>query len=222
MTQKLYLHAAAPLACEARITSIEPGPAPRVRVNRTVFHAKGGGQPPDRGQLGGCSVLDVRHSPEGEVDHFVDDAASLRVGDIVYLAADADTRLQHSLLHTAGHAIVGVLSEAFPMIRAVQGHHYPKESRVEFEGDASLVAPITDALQGMLAEAIRLSLPVAVVGDPDTNRTIQIGSFPALPCGGTHVTALARLGRVAINGVRVKAGRIRISYDVTPGSELYS
>src|SRR5438046_1750317 len=105
MTKKLYLFPDAPLTCEGRIINIEPGDIPRVRIDQTIFHAKGGGQLPDSGLLDGATVLDVRHAPDGEVDHFVSSISGLRIGATVKQEVAADSRTLNSQLHSAGHTI---------------------------------------------------------------------------------------------------------------------
>jgi Ser-tRNA(Ala) deacylase AlaX len=51
-------------------------------------------------------------------------------------------------------------------------------------------------------------------GDPLVSRSICIGRFPPMGCGGTHLRSLRELGQIQLRGVKTKSGRLRIGYDV--------
>ena len=60
MTQKLYDQDSHCRAFSAQVLTCQPG-APgtwQVTLDRTAFFPEGGGQPADRGTLGGAAVLD--------------------------------------------------------------------------------------------------------------------------------------------------------------------
>lgn len=213
MTRKLYLHNGAPLHGEARITHIDnSGVQPAVRLQETLFHAKGGGQLADRGIIGPARVLDVRHADEGEVDHFVDSVEGLNIGDVVEILVDGDYRDANTKLHTAGHLIAGVMANPFRDVVPIGAHHYPGECRVEFKGRVDVIERLRGELPGLLAAAIARDLTVTVMGDPEVNRAIQIGEFPPISCGGTHLSNLSPIGQVEITNIKVKDSKIRISY----------
>ena len=44
-------------------------------------------------------------------------------------------------------------------------------------------------------------------------RTVNVGGL-ACPCGGTHVTSTSELGRVVVDGIKVKGKATRVSYHV--------
>jgi alanyl-tRNA synthetase len=87
---------------------------------------------------------------------------------------------------------------------------------VEFTGE-ELLEP--EAAQRLLssaaAEAIMRDLPICQIGDALTNRTIEIAGFLPMPCGGTHVSHLSLLGKVELVHVKIKRGRLRVSYRVS-------
>ena len=216
MTKKLYLYADSPLQAQARITGINAsGSQPSIRLEHTLFHAKGGGQLADRGLIGPAKVVDVRHAEEGEVDHFVDSVEGLHVNDLVAIAVEPEHRNANARLHTAGHLIAGVMAAPFRSINAVGAHHYPGECRVEFKGAADVLDRLRDELPRLLEDAIALNWAVTVLGEPEVNRSIQIGSFPAIKCGGTHLSSLAPIEHIAITNVKLKDGKIRVSYSLS-------
>lgn len=218
-TTKKYLASGQLLQSAATIQGIEVRVDGHVcvRLNETIFHAQGGGQKADRGTIGDARVTHVAHAEGGEVEHFVDSIASLTLGQRVELHVDSNWRNTNARYHSGGHLMAAVIEARFPNLRAIAGHHWPGEARVEFQG-----APMPDAgeievlLKQELSEAIARDLPVQVLGDPFSDRAIQVAGYPPVPCGGTHVQRLSELQAIHIDRIRIKSGRLRISYSV-PG-----
>jgi alanyl-tRNA synthetase len=183
-------------------------------LDRTIFHPQGGGQKADRGTIQNIPVNQVIHA-DGDVNHYLENIENIQIGQQVSICVDGDWRLTNSRLHTAGHLIAALLEQEFSGINPISAHHWPGESRVEFSGDN---LPTSEAVTSFLANALQQSvnnnLPVAILGSPTTSRSIQIGTFNAVPCGGTHLQNLGQLGTVEITGVKIKKGKLRISYQV--------
>lgn len=213
MTVKHYLASDA-LTATATVTAILTEPAPIVRLDSTLFHAQGGGQRGDRGLIGAAQVLDARHAAEGEVDHFVDSVAGLTVGDRVEIAVDEAHRREGARLHSAGHLLADAVQAIRPGMRAVAGHHWKGEARVEFEGDIEIDDALESDLAEKLAALIAAEIPIRVVGDPFSSRALAIGDFTSVGCGGVHVSNTAELAGLAVTGFRSKKGRLRVSYEV--------
>lgn len=212
MTHKQYL-ASPDLTGITTITKIgnDEGKA-YVCLKETLFHAQGGGQKADRGTIGGIPVTHVAHA-DGEVNHYIDSVDRLEVGMSVEMEIDSEWRQLNAKSHTAGHLIAAIGDNTFPELKAIGGHHWLGESRVEFIGKLSVSSDeIFTTLTSAVDRAIADSLPVAVVGDPYSSRQIQIGSFPAVPCGGTHLASLNELVDLELTKVKVKGDKIRISY----------
>jgi alanyl-tRNA synthetase len=220
MTERLYLHSAA-LAGEARIVEITQGDLSTLRLNKTLFHPRGGGQPADRGDLVladdtgvAVAIVDVRNGEDGAVDHLVASDVPFRVGDRVLMRIDADSRLLHARLHSAGHLLALAGERIEPNLRGIAGHHWPGEARVEFEGTATNPADFEGALRSMLEDMRGANLPISASVDTDGRRSIAIDLAAPVPCGGTHVTETAAIGRIDIRKIKVKGGRVRVGYDI--------
>src|SRR5438105_3237715 len=72
MTDRLYLSDPYLVSFTARVVAgSEQGGRPSAVLDRTAFYPEGGGQPADRGTLGGARVVDVQES-EGDVVHVLD------------------------------------------------------------------------------------------------------------------------------------------------------
>jgi len=192
-------------------------------LDRTVFYARGGGQPGDTGSLawgaGQCRVADTFKS-EGEIVHAVDPAdLPPEVGATV--TASLDWRRRHRLMrtHTALHALSGIVFTEYGA--KVTGGNMDDDgsARMDFELE-QLTSELGQQLQEMLN--VRLSedvevrvgfLPRAVaLADPDLIRTkvslipenvdpirvIDITGIDKQADGGTHVRSTAEVGTVLV------------------------
>jgi alanyl-tRNA synthetase len=214
MTTKAYLKDPA-LSGTMMITAVLNEDRPVIRAESTWFHAQGGGQKADRGMIGGVEVYNVRHAEGGEVDHYVTSLDGIAVGQSYEFLIDPDWRRMNANHHSAGHLIAAVTEAGFPDVTATNGHHWPGEARVEFKGAgvARVAAELAD-LQEQVDQAVRRASPIHVIGDPFTDRKVQIAGFPALPCGGTHASMTSELGSVVLRSAKMKGDTLRIGYDV--------
>src|SRR5919109_5204230 len=97
MTERLYLNDPYLTHFSARVVSIaELAGRPAAVLNRTAFYPEGGGQPADRGTLGGAAVLDVQER-HGEVLHVLD--RSLDAGVDLEGSVDWSRRFDHMQQH---------------------------------------------------------------------------------------------------------------------------
>ncbi len=215
MTKLLYLANGEILSCTATVQNISRDDrGPFCVLDQTVAHKKGGGQKGDQGDIGGVQFLDVA-LVDGEIRHYLAVLPHFAIGDQVVVTPDQAWRKRNSRYHSGGHAMAAIVDANYPELVAVAGHHYKGEARVEFNGTltgdgATFIARISE----LLAEAVDADLPIRIVGDPFASRAIQIGDYPPVPCGGTHVASTGQLGKLLIRSVKVKDGKTRVSYDV--------
>ena len=179
-----------------------------VRLDHTIFHPQGGGQPSDVGTINGVDVIKALHTPEGIV-HLI---ASPVDGD-VELQIDAEKRLLHTRLHSAGH-IIGFVGDQLGW-HATKGNHFPGESRVTFEPPApdeiELIEP--SIFEEKVNRIISMNLP-RVITERDGLRMVTWGGLRAYPCGGTHVRNTTEIGAVHISKIKLKKGQITVSYSL--------
>ncbi|MFD1536879.1 hypothetical protein [Nonomuraea guangzhouensis] len=194
-----------------------------VAVRHNIFHPQGGGQPADRGRLGECEVVPVRHAGTGLVVlHAAESQGAgldgLSEGDVVRARIDADLRLLHAALHTAGHLVEAAgRPEGWTLAGS---NHFPGQARVELTppeagsrlADGEEREKAADRLRVFVAAAIADDLPVTAELDDEGHRVVRLGDMHAAPCGGTHVRSLADLREVTISAVKLKKGRVRVSY----------
>ena len=215
MTRKEYLAESSRLTGTATILDCLPGQPAIVRLDRTIFHAQGGGQKADHGWIGPARVVHVVHNGDG-VDHHVEDAGGLGVGTEVALKVDGDWRRLNAAMHTAGHLVAGVVESLYPELKATAGHQWPGEGRVEFVGELGAQDISIQAINARLAADIARALPVTIVGDAFTNRAIRIGEYAPIACGGTHVGRLDDIAQASVRSLKAKGGKVRLGYDATP------
>ncbi|MGW0915279.1 hypothetical protein ACWD1Z_26535 [Streptomyces sp. NPDC002784] len=102
-------------------------------------------------------------------------------------------------------------------------NHFPGQARIEFTAptpDARLDTPegreaATEALRAEVAKAIADDLPVTWEKDTEGRRVVRLAHLHSAPCGGTHVRSLGDLADVVLPTLKVKKGRIRVSYSAT-------
>jgi Ser-tRNA(Ala) deacylase AlaX len=182
-----------------------------VAVRENVFHPQGGGQPADRAWVGeyeGAPAL----GDDGLVYLVTSEPIGLSEGDVVRARVDAELRLLHAALHTAGHVVDGVArAEGWTW---AGNNHFPGQARIEFTGLEPELSDAAERIQAGVDAALAADLAVTAV-ERDGLRVVRVGELHEAPCGGTHVRSLADLASVTITGVKVKKGRIRVSYTAT-------
>ena len=110
-TKKLYYSDPMLREFTARVLSCEAAKGGfAVVLDATAFYPEGGGQPADRGALGGVRVLDV-HERDGVITHLCD--AALEPGAEVRGAVDWERRFDHMQQHSGEHICSGLICAAF-------------------------------------------------------------------------------------------------------------
>ena len=218
MTEEIAARDAYQARAEGRVLEIVPG---GVILDRTVFYARGGGQPGDIGILRTSdqqvAVLDtVRQS--GKVIHVVSDPVDLEPGMEVEGVIDWDRRYRLMRTHTALHALSGVVWRDFGA-KVTGGNMEPGVARMDFELDSMSVEfgrEVEDILnaeliKGYPAEIIFLARQEALA-DPDLIRTkvnlipeyvneirvVDIVGLDRQADGGTHVRSTLEVGTVRV------------------------
>jgi misacylated tRNA(Ala) deacylase len=204
-------------SCEA--TVVKAGDEGIV-LDRTVFHARGGGQPGDTGTIrwgsGQTRVTDtveradeVVHAAEGPLPP---------IGERVTAEIDWDRR--HTLMrtHTALHALSGIVFRDYGA-KVTGGNMEPGIARMDFELE-SISQEFGREVEGKLNDELARDRPVHVtflsraqaLADSDLIRTkvnlipehvdpirvVDIEGLDKQADGGTHVRSTAEVGRVRV------------------------
>ena len=204
---------------EGRVLEVVKG---GILLDRTVFYARGGGQPGDIGVLrwdgGEVEVLDtIRH--EGKPLHVVDAEAALPgPGTTVYGVIDWERRYRTMKTHTALHALSGVVFRDFGA-KVTGGNMEPGMARMDFELDGISVE-FGQQVERKLNEELTKGYPTEIIylarqealQDPDLIRTkvnlipewveeirvVDIVGLDRQADGGTHVASTLEVGHVTV------------------------
>jgi len=217
MTEELFATDAYVRSCEA---AVEEAGDEGVVLDRTVFYARGGGQPGDTGVLRWegreVRVLDTLKRG-GRLLHEVDRDPPAPGIDVT---AEIDWDRRHKLMrtHTALHALSAVVFRDYDA-KVTGGNMEPGVARMDFELetiDAEFGREVEEKLNAELAadRPVLVSfLPRArAFADPDLIRTkvnlipesvdpirvIEIEGLDKQADGGTHVRSTAEVGHVCV------------------------
>jgi misacylated tRNA(Ala) deacylase len=217
MTEELFATDAYARSCEGAVVEVSDE---GVVLDRTVFYARGGGQPGDVGALrwdGGESRVTDTVKRSGAIVHVVDGEAP-PVGTSVLAEIDWDRR--HTLMrtHTALHALSGIVFRDYGA-KVTGGNMEPGSARMDFELEA-IGADFGREVEEKLNAELAAGRPVHVgflpraeaLADADLIRTkvnlipesvdpirvIDIEGLDRQADGGTHVRTTAEVGRVRV------------------------
>jgi alanyl-tRNA synthetase len=203
-----------------------------VALDQTAFYPGGGGQEPDRGVLGGSSVVDVKQEKEA-VLHKVP-GHRLKVGERVQGAVDWERRYDLMRGHSGEHLLFSCLSRLHPELELVKIAITPEKKSVMVKGalDWELVA----RAEAMAREAIDSDLPIrekrVSKDDPvlrdarakldrihgDEVRIVEIGSIDRAACAGIHVKSTKELELMLVTKFTSArpAGDFEVEFEVGP------
>ena len=199
---------------------------PAAVLDRTAFYPESGGQPSDRGTLGGVPVLDVVEEA-GRVVHVL--GAPLpegAAGGPVRGSVDGSRRFDHMQQHTGQH----ILSQAF--LEVLRGetrsfHLGPEVSALEIgirQASDDEVETVERAANRIVFEdrEVRTSFvpeerirEVPLRRPPKVSgliRIVEVAGFDWSACGGTHVRRTGEIGLVKVIGAERIRDNVRFTF----------
>jgi alanyl-tRNA synthetase len=191
----------------------------------TVLYPEGGGQPADRGWLGGVAVEDVR-AAEGQIRHYL---AGPAPAGRVRVELDWTRRFDHMQQHTGQHLLTAVAQERFGW-PTTAFHLGERLSDIELDTPA-ISAEGLAALEEAVAAEIRAArpvtarrvtaeeftaLPVRTRGLPEGHagdiRLVEIAGIDLNTCGGTHLRSTAEIEGLKLLGSEGMRGGVRVHF----------
>lgn len=180
----------------------------RVLLERTALYPASGGQPDDRGRIGGAAVVEVVDEGE-EIAHFVD--APVGLGP-VRAAVDWARRFDHMQQHTGQHLLSAVLQRKFGL-ETVSFHLGEEVCTIDLRGagpGAETLVAAEQVVNGIIFEDRPVKILYATreelrglgvrkeVEREGVLRAIEIEGADLQPCGGTHVSRTGQIGMVQL------------------------
>jgi len=214
--------------CKARVTGVDKR---SIRLDRTVFYARGGGQPGDTGVLrladGSEVIITTTVKGEGPEDiiHVAAEGQDLPAAG-TSITATIDWEVRHRLMriHTCLHLLSSVVE--YPV---TGGQISDGRGRLDFDMPEMTVEK--EAITTRLNELIAESHPVTVgwisddelAAQPDLVKTmsvkppmgqgrvrlIDVDGCDLQPCGGTHVANTSEIGTVRVRKIEKKGRQNR-------------
>ena len=229
MTEKLFLDQPRLTRTEATVVSAAPD---GIVLDRTVFYAKGGGQPGDTGTLswagGQTSVTEAVKGEGDTILHQIPPDAALPVpGTVVTAEIDWDRRHKLMRMHTAMHLLCSLIKGT-----AVTGGSVGADrSRLDFDlPNPPAKEDIEAGLNALIAadHTVHIEWVDESVLDTDPGlvrtmsvkpprgtgrlRLMRIGGGDLVdlqPCGGTHVARTGEIGPIQVVKIENKGKQNR-------------
>jgi alanyl-tRNA synthetase len=222
-TKKLFYDDAYLLEFEAEVVERrEHEGRPAVVLDRTAFYPESGGQPWDKGTLGGAEVAAVLDL-DGTILHVVEGAVP---EGRVRGSVDRATRLDYMQQHTGQH----VLSQAFWELlkgETLSFHMGPGVSTLEIglkalsDADFDRVEDRANAIVREDREVKTYFVPEERIGEVPLRRppkkhgllrVVEVDGFDYSACGGTHVRKTSEIGAIKILGIEKIRGNLRFEF----------
>jgi len=183
---------------------------PAVVLDRSAFYPEGGGQPADRGILGGVRVTDVvvRES-DGAVVHVLEQRLALGA---VEGQVDWPRRFDHMQQHSGQHLLSAAFEQLFDSDTV--GFHLGADLSTVDIALPSLDAQAVERAEWLVNGIIWENRPVRVwQAAPDELaglplrraptvegpvRLVEVQGFDLNPCGGTHVARTGEIGLLKV------------------------
>ena len=222
MTERVYEKDAYQQALDAVVVRAQEG---AVVLDRTIFYARGGGQPGDSGVLnwdgGSAAIVDTVKGEGSDILHLLEASASLPApGARVHVTLNWERRYRHMRMHSCMHLLCALVDAP-----VTGGNLNDQKGRLDFDLPESTVdkEALTARLNALIERGIETSLEwisdEALAANPSLVKTMSVqpptgaGSVRLLripevdlqPCGGTHVANTAEIGRVRVSKIEKKS-----------------
>ncbi|MBU8920675.1 MAG: hypothetical protein KOO63_02335, partial [Bacteroidales bacterium] len=216
------------------VRKVESGPdgLSRIWLDRTFFYPESGGQPSDRGTLGGQKVVLVLEDNNG-VCHHIDGVLS--VGETVVGEIERERRLDHTKQHSGQH----LLSRVFLEMCGLQtvGFHLGEDmSTIDLDRE---IGPegMKDKVERRVNEIILENIPITsrvvlraeyeeirekqdeksrirsrLPEDVDSVRIVDVEGVDVSSCCGTHCGSTGQIGLLKITGLEKVRSGTRIEF----------
>ncbi len=225
---KEYLHDPYTTQFEANVVSIDEN---AVILDRTYFHPEGGGQPADRGYIGGAEVQDVQEK-EDTVVHYLSEIP-FSEGQKVFCDIDEEFRRYCMRSHTGAHIVFGAARTLFDDVSYAGFGIGETSTRIDFGTETTVDDDLLLQLEYLSNKIVlegkeilhyfsdevddeRLKKLVYAKEMPSGRmRVVEIEDWDVAACSGTHFTNTREIGLITVLGKsKLQEGVTRIEFTV--------
>lgn len=214
MTQRLFYTDVCCTTFQGTVLDCQPRKKKgyEVILDQTAFYPEGGGQPGDRGKLGGVTVTDTQERGE-DIIHLTD--APLEVGTQVTGTLDWNWRFSLMQNHSGEHIVSGIIHRRTGGNNV--GFHMGNDAII-IDFDVELTAELLREVEREANEIVWKNLPVEIFyPTPEAleqldyrskkalTGQVRIVTFPqadTCACCGTHVVRTGEVGLIKILSVQ--------------------
>jgi len=231
MTEEVFREDAYRREIEAQVMAVGTS---GIRLDRTVFYPRGGGQAGDAGVLvlgngAELAIADtVKGEAPGEILHVPAPAQEsllqgLRMGDPVTARIDWERRHRHMRFHTATHLLCAIVPHQtngcsitaqyarldFDMVEPLERETLERElARLVAEAHDVRTVWASDEELDAKPELVR-TMSVKPPRGLGRVRLLEIDGVDLQPCGGTHVANTREIGALRVAKIEKKSARTR-------------
>ncbi|MFC4553130.1 MULTISPECIES: DHHA1 domain-containing protein [Halorussus] len=214
-----------------------------VTLDESYFYAESGGQPADRGNLGGVAVEHVEKGDDGEVVHHLAADPDFEAGETVRAQIDDDFRTYTMRAHTASHVLYGAGRKLLDDLGYGGFGIDERKVRVDFTTTTDIDDETLVELERLVNRAVWDSLDVTwedvseqearereevafntkteegVMSESDAVRVVTVDDWDWAACGGTHVSNTSEIGPVTVlDRSNPGEGMTRVEFAVGPAA----
>jgi alanyl-tRNA synthetase len=209
-----------------------------VVLDETYFYPEGGGQPADRGSIGGVAVTDVQSEGDAVV-HSLAAEPPFEAGETVTASVDDDFRTYCMRAHTASHLLYGAGRRVLEDLGYGGFGIGESKVRVDFTTSTEIDDERLVELERLVNQAIwdsrsvsweRLPREEALAREDvafntrteegitgETVRVVTVADWDVAACGGTHVSNTREIGPVTVlDRSNPGEGLTRVEFAVGP------
>lgn len=223
-TRRLYYEDHSLLEFRARVVSVS---GKELLLDATAFFPGGGGQEPDRGEIGGTAVVDVKKRG-GEVVHIAAGEWPVAAGAEVEGKVDRERRRALMRAHTAEHLLMGELQRRFGAeiekvaIRPGSGTLFLKGTATWEQIAEAQRATNEHIRAGLRAEAKEMpasearKIPGVRISERldgrEMLRILDIGGVDRAACAGMHMHDTSGIVALLVTSVNIVGKKAQISF----------
>lgn len=200
------------------------------------FYPGGGGQPADRGRIGGFEITSISKK-DGRIHYRIQAAKNasgeLKAGSTVHCEVDSAFRLDSMQQHSGQHLLSAALAkEGLATVSVHLGAQYcgievdaadlddglPERILTQCDRwireDRPILSRLVNADDPTLAE-LRRPLSEKTTGESESNRpvrVVEIQGVDAVGCGGVHLTRTGAVIGIVYAGTEKIRGRLRLKW----------